>query len=351
MTVAPRPVGDDRGRRARTPADIPARGWEDVAVRVKQAVKEDHTMLAAAGVAFWAFLALIPALAAFASILGMITTPSTVTARADDLFGGLPTEARDLLTAQLETMAGSTSSSLTTGLIISLALALWSASGGMGALIEGINVAYDERDDRNFLAKKALAIALTLGAIVFMAATIVGLAALPAILDAIGLPGWLSTVLGAAFWPLVALGFLVGLSILYRYGPDRSSPAWSWVSRGAVVALLVWVLASVAFRIYTSNFGSYNESYGSLAAVVVLMLWLFLTAFAVLLGAHVNAESERQTSLDTTVGPPDPAGWRGATAADTLGWAPDTGDGDGAAGDGAADEPDRAVPADGRSHG
>ena len=316
--------GDGRGRTASSPSDIPARGWKDVAVRVKNEVKDDHIVLAGAGVAFFGFLALIPALAALVSILGLITSPDRAAARAEDLFGGLPQESQDLLSTQLESLSEQSSSSLTTALIVSIALALWSASGGIGHLIEGINMAYDEHDNRNFLVKKGLSLAFTLGAIIFVVAAAVGLAALPAILDSVNAPGWLSWVIEIAFWPVLAIGFVVGLSLLYRYGPDRSEPRWNWVTWGSGVALAVWIVASIGFRVYTSTFGSYNESYGSLAAVVILLLWLFITAFVILLGAEINAELEHQTTTDTTAGGDQPIGSRDAVVADTVGTTADS---------------------------
>ena len=313
-----------RGRDADKPSEIPPRGWKDIAVRVRSEIKEDHTSLAAAGVAFFGFLAVIPALAALVSVVGLLTDPEAVTRRADDLFGSLPAEARELLTSQLETLAGRTSSSLSLSLIVGIALSLWSASSGIAHLVEGVNVAYDERDERGFVKKKAVALAFTLGAIAFGVFTIVGLAALPSIVEALELPGWLGGLLQLAFWPVLVIGFVLGLAVLYRHGPDRDSPKWRWVSWGSVVAVAVWLVASVAFRIYAANFGSYDQSYGSLAAVVVLLLWLYITAFVVLLGAQINAEMEHQTASDTTRGPDKPLGQRGAVMADTVGKSSDS---------------------------
>jgi membrane protein len=319
---------DSHGRDAEQPSDIPAAGWKDVAVRVKNEMQDDHTVLAASGVAFWGFLSLIPALAAFVSILGLATSPADAAQRAEDLFGGLPSAAQDLLTEQLETIAGSASSSLTTGLVISVALALWSASAAIGHLVDAVNVAYDEHDDRNFFVKKGMALGFTLGAILFLAFAAAGLAALPSILDGLGLPSWLRTALQLAYWPVLAAGFVIGLAVLYRVGPDRSSPKWKWVSWGAVAALVLWIVASVVFRFYTANFASYNETYGSLAAVVVLMLWLFITALAVLVGAQINSEMEHQTVIDSTTEPDRPMGERDAVMADTVGPAADDSDDD-----------------------
>lgn len=309
----------ERGRSASSPSDIPAEGWKDVAVRVKDRITEDHTVLAAAGVAFFGFLALIPALAAVVSILGLITSPGQAASRAEDLFGGLPQESQDLLSKQLDSLSQQSGSSLTVALVVSIALSLWSAAGGMSHLIEGINVAYDEHDDRNFFVKRGLSLLLTIGAIAFVVVAALGLAALPSIVDSLDTPGPLSWTIELAFWPVLAIGFLIGLSILYRYGPDRSDPRWQWVTWGSGIAFVVWIVASIGLRIYTSNFGSYSESYGSLAAVVILLLWLFISSFVVLLGAHVNAELERQTVADTTEDGDQPIGARNAVVADTVG--------------------------------
>ncbi len=311
--------GRQRGRDATSPSDIPARGWKDVAVRVKDEIDENHTVLAAAGVAFFGFLAMIPALAALVSIAGLVTSPADASARIEDLLGGLPQEVKDLLASQLESLASSSSGSLTAGLIVSVALSLWSASGGMGHLVEGVNVAYDEHDDRGFVQKRGLALALTIGAILFVVAAVVGLAALPALLDATDLPAGARIALEIAFWPLLILGFAAGLTVLYHYGPDRDRPEWRWVTPGSLVAVAVWIVIAIAFRIYTATFGSYGGSFGSLSAIAVLLLFLFITSFAVLLGAHVNFDLERQTVHDTTAGRDQPLGTRDASAADEVG--------------------------------
>lgn len=194
-------------------------------------------------------------------------------------------------------------------------LALWSASSGTGHLISAVNAAYDEDDERGFIENRLLALAFTLGAIVFVVFALGGLAALPAILDAVGLPGWLQLV----YWPILLTGFMVGLAVLYRYAPDREEPEWRWVSWGAAIAVGLWLVASIGLRIYAANFGNFDESYGTLGAVVVLMLWLLITALAVLVGAEINAELEHQTAHDTTTGPDRPMGRRDAEMADTLG--------------------------------
>ena len=318
-TARTRAAQRGRGRNADRPTRIPARGWKDIALRVRSEIGDDHTALAAAGIAFFGFLAVIPGLAALVSIAGLVIPADEVTRRSQDLLGSLPSDARQLLTDQLETIAGRSTDTLSLSLALSVGLSLWSASSGMGHLIEGVNVAYDEQDERNWFVKKALALALTLGAVVFVVFAVIGLAALPAIVDRLGLPRWAGTLIQAAFWPVLVVGFVGGLAVIYRRGPHRADPRWRWVSVGSVVAIGLWLAASVAFRFYASNFASYDETYGSLAAVVVLMMWLYLTAFVVLLGAQINSEMEHQTARDSTDGPPEPLGRRGAVMADTVG--------------------------------
>jgi membrane protein len=308
-------TADDRGRTADDPTELGARGFKDVAIRVKDEVGEDHVMLSAAGVAFFGFLAIIPALAAVVSVLGLITSPEDAAERAEELFASLPQEARELLTAQLENLSGRADATLSLSLVVSLALALWSASSGMGHLISAVNAAYDETDRRNWFVRKAMALLFTVGAIAFVLFAIGGLAALPAILDAVGLPGWLQLV----YWPLLLAGFAIGLAVLYRYAPFRDEPEWRWVSWGSAIAVVLWLVAGIGFRIYAANFASYDESYGSLGAVVILLLWLQITAFVVLLGAEINAELEHQTTVDSTEGEDRPMGQRDAVMADTLG--------------------------------
>ena len=210
--------------------------------------------------------------------------------------------------SQLEGVTEASGTGLGIGLAVGVALALWSASAGIVNLIAALNRVYDENETRKFLKLRGTALALTLGGVVFVAAGILVITVLPE-----GGPASLVR------WPILAAGFIFGLGVLYRVAPDRQDAQWRWVTPGAVMATVLWVLVSVAFSIYTSNFGKYNETYGALGAIVVTMLWLQLTALAVLLGAELNAEMEHQTRKDTTTGPAKPMGERGATMADTVG--------------------------------
>ncbi|MBN2624478.1 MAG: YihY/virulence factor BrkB family protein [Acidimicrobiales bacterium] len=314
-----RDEGRNRGRGATTPLQVPPRGWKDVAVRVKEQFKLDAVPLLAAGVAFFALLALVPALVALVSVYGLVADPADIERNIDDALSAAPTEVRELVSSQLSSIVESEPSGLQLGVVVGLVVALWSASSGMKHLMGAINLAYDETEGRGFLRLRGMALALTVGAIVVAAVAVAGLLVLPNALDSSGAEGALRIVLLVVRWPLLAVVALAALAALYRWAPDREHARWQWVSVGALVATVVWLVASVAFSIYTANFGSYNETYGALGAVVVVMLWLFISAYAVIAGAEVNAELERQTARDTTTGSAQPLGERDAYAADTVG--------------------------------
>lgn len=308
---------DGRGRGADAPTRIPPEGWKDIAVRVKDQVKEDHISVLAAGVAFYLMLSLFPFAIAAVSIYGLVADPTSVTELVDQFRGAVPSSVANLIEEQLGGIAASSKGSLTFGLVASVLVALWSASKGARSLIEATNVAYDEGESRSFLKLRALAVAFTLAFLVVMVAAVAVIAVLPALFDHLGAVGrWTFAVLR---WPLLAAISIVGLAALYRFAPNRDDPRWRWVSLGALVGTVLWLAGSALFALYANRFGSFNETYGSLSAVVVLLLWLFLTAYAILLGAEINAETERQTARDSTQGPERPMGERGAYAADTLG--------------------------------
>lgn len=310
--------GEARGRSAGRPSEIPRRGWRDILVRVKDEIAADNIAMAAAGVAFYALLALFPALAAAISIYGLIADPAEVQRQIKAASAILPQEVQGLLHEQLTRIAGQSSGTLGFGLAFGLALALWSAAAGVKALITALNMAYDEEEKRRFIVLNAVALALTLGAILFGLLALTLVVALPAVIGLLGLPGTLETLVRLLRWPLLAAAILLALAVLYRFGPSRDRPRWRWVSWGAAAATLLWIVASILFSWYVANFGSYNETYGSLGAVVILLMWFYLSAFVVLMGAELNAEMEHQTARDTTEGEPEPMGRRGAQMADRV---------------------------------
>lgn len=308
-----------RGRKAESPTDIPAKGWKDIALRVKSELAEDHVGLIAAGVAFYALLAIFPALTALMALSGLVLEPSEVTAQLDQLTDVMPQEAEQIILDQAVAVAGSREGGLGLAFIVGLLLAIYSASKGMGSLMEGLNVAYDEEETRGFISKTLWTLGLTVFLILGLVLGLLATLALPAVLNLIALPDWLETGMGLARWMILALMTVFGLAVIYRYGPSRDDAEWKWLSPGAVAACLIWVIASVGFSIYVSNFGSYNETFGSMAGVIILLMWLWISAFIILMGAELNAEIEAQTAHDTTVGPDEPMGERDAEKADRLG--------------------------------
>ena len=206
--------------------------------------------------------------------------------------------------------------------MLSLLAVLWSVSSGVQGLVKALNVVYDERESRGFVKLRGLSLLLTLGAIVVAVVALVLIAVFPGVVDNLGLGQAGKLAASVVRWVVLALLVLVALAVVYRFAPDRANPRWRWVSGGAVVALVLWLLGSIGFSWYVDNFGKYNQTYGALAAVIILLLWLFLSSFAVLLGAELDAETERQTARDTTTGPERPLGQRDAEVADTLGESP-----------------------------
>ncbi len=306
------------GSHAEKPTEIPRRGWFQVVRRAWKEAKSDQVPLLAAGVAFYSFLALFPAMIAAVMLYGLLRDPDDVRRQVASLSDTLPSDAASLLTGQLEAITTTSSGGLGLGLVISLVLALWSASGGVGNVMTAVNLAYDEEETRGFVKRRALALGLTLAAIVFVVVAVSLVAVAPAVLDNVIGDGPARWGLEAARWLGLLVAMAVALAVLYKVAPDRDAPRFRWVSIGSVVATVIWLLASLGFSLYVDNFGSYNKTYGALAGVVVLLLWLWLTMYVVLLGAEINAEAEQQTAEDTTVGPEEPLGQRGAVKADSL---------------------------------
>jgi membrane protein len=306
------------GGAADRPGEIPSRGLLQVATRVKDEAKADNISLLSGGVAFFAVLAVVPLLVAVLAIWGIFASPSDATRLIRDIASGLPNSAQRLVTQQLRSIANRSNSGLGLTAIISLVVACWSASSGTKHLIEAVNVAYDEEEGRGFVKVRALALGLTFGAILFLLVAIALIAVVPSALSDAGVPDAVRVAIEIAIWPVLALMMVFGLAVLYRLAPDRDDPKWRWASWGAVIATALWLVGSAAFALYASNFGSYDETYGSLGGVVVLLLWLYITALVVVLGAEINAALETQTARDSTTGPEQPLGRRGAEAADSV---------------------------------
>ncbi|PWC37480.1 YihY/virulence factor BrkB family protein [Azospirillum sp. TSO35-2] len=318
-----RPANDGRGRSADTPSDIPKSGWKDILLRVWDEQSKDNVSMLAAGVAYYALLAIFPAVAALVSIYGLVADPVMIENQISQLSALLPPEALSIVSDQARKVATTPSQGLGFGLLFGLLLTLWSASRGTNSLVSALNIAYGEKETRGIVKLAALSMGLTVAGLLFVIVAMVMIVAVPAAINIVGLKdtpiGWIASL---ARWPILAVAIVVALAVLYRYAPDRREPQWRWVSWGSATATVVWLLGSAGFSVYVSHFGSYNETYGSVGAVVILLLWFNLTSYVVLLGAELNAEIEHQTARDTTDrdGRPErPMGRRDAYVADTLG--------------------------------
>ena len=226
---------------------------------------------------------------------------------------------QELLSQQLHSLVEASSGALGIAAVVGLLLALWSASRGMSGLITAINIAYEEKERRSLVKFNLIAIGLTIGLVIGGIVTIALVAVLPAAVQLLAIGPATKWLLLLVQWPLLIVLALVGLALLYRFGPDRDKPQWRWVTPGAIAATASWIVASIGFTVYVANFNSYDKTYGSLGGVVILLTWLYLSTLSVLFGAVINAQSERQTRKDSTEGAPQAMGRRGAHAADTLG--------------------------------
>lgn len=309
----------ERGRLAPTPSRIPLRDWTTIAWRVYAESSRDNLSMIAAGVAFYGFLAMFPALASVVSLYGLLVEPQTVAMQLEEMAGLLPPEARTIVSQQLTQLTGASGGALSFGFAFGVGLTLWAASKGTRALISAMNIAYDEEEKRGFLRLNAMALGLTLAMLLFVIVALALIAAVPAAVALLPLPDGLAWSLRLLRWPILFGAVVAALAVLYRYAPSRDAPQWKWASPGALVATALWLLGSIAFSVYVTSFGDYNKTYGTLAAVAVLLLWFYISSYAVLLGGEINAETERQTRQDTTRGEQQPMGKRGAYSADTLG--------------------------------
>ena len=309
---------NNRGREATKPHQIPIAGWKDIGKRVFAQMKLDHVQIVAAGVAFYFFLALFPTIVAAISIYSLVLEPSQIQEQFDNLSLMLPQQAFGMISEILTPVLEQSNSELGWGLVISILISLWSANKGTSALFEGINIAYDENDDRGIIKKNLLTLLFTLAAVVIGFLSLLIVIFFPLLIGKVGLPIQIENILDWSRWIVLAIVLVLSLSMIYKIAPNRNNPQFGWVSWGAIFGTVVWILGSILFSWYVQNFGSYDDLYGSFAAVVILMLWLFLTAFIVLIGAEINSEMEHQTRYDTTIGKDMPLGKRNAYHADHV---------------------------------
>ncbi|TXM96996.1 YihY/virulence factor BrkB family protein [Methylobacterium sp. WL64] len=308
----------DRGRGASHPAEIPAKGWKDIALRTYRDIGENRLSLIAAGVTFFTLLAIFPAVAALVSCYGLVADASTINDQLASLQGVLPQGALEIIGDQVKRLNEKGNTALGLSLVVSIVLSVWSANGGVKHVFDALNIVYNKREKRNFVLLNVVSLGFTAGALAFLILALAAVVVLPVVLTYVGLgtDAWWLTLLR---WPALLVAVLLGLALLYRYGPSRDAPRWRWVTPGGAAAALLWLVASLLFSWYVAHFGSYNKTYGSLGAAIGFMTWIWISTMIVLAGAQLNAEMEHQTAEDTTVGEPQPLGTRRAQMADSVG--------------------------------
>lgn len=309
----------DRGRNAETPKEIPAKGWKDTLMRVKKEVSDDKVSMLAASMSYYALLACVPALTSMVLLYAWFSNPAEISRHIAEISRFLPSEAEEILRGQLTALSSKAPSTLGLSAIGSLLFSLWSASKGSTSVIEAMNIIYGEKECRGFFKRTAMALGFTLLGTVLSLVAIVVVVAMPAITAAFNFGPMFETLGNIAGWFTLLLIFSFYLSCVYRFGPCRQKAKWKWVSRGSIIASILWALTSLLFSWYAASFGDFNKTYGSLGAVVVLMTWFWLSGYIILLGGEINSELEHQTKKDTTTGQSKPMGTRGARMADTIG--------------------------------
>ncbi|HKJ79831.1 MAG TPA: YihY/virulence factor BrkB family protein [Prolixibacteraceae bacterium] len=302
----------------KNPAQFKGKAWIEIFKRVATQIKKDNVQIVAAGVAFYFFLALFPAIAAIFSIYGLVVEPAQVSEQMSQIATFLPDQASGLISNILEKTAGKSQETLGWSLVLSILLSLWSSKKAISAVFEGVNIAYNESDDRGFIKKTAITLLFTIGGIILGILSIAFVLGFPAVVDKLNLPMVLEMVFAILRWVILAAIIMFSLALIYKIAPDRDNPKFRWVTWGTVLATVFWLGGSLLFTFYVNNFGNYDKTYGSIAAVIILLLWFFLTGFIILIGAEINSEMEHQTRADTTVGDPEPLGERGAFYADRV---------------------------------
>lgn len=313
-----RSIQPGRGRMATSPLGIPLSGWKDIAYRLFVGFGQNRILLTSAGVNYFLLMALVPSLSLFVSLYGLLNDPAGVLEQLDLLEGLVPPGGLDIIRDQLLRLTSQDAGALGLTLFLSLGVAFWSASAGVKALFEAMNVVYGESEKRNFFQVTALALVFILGGLVMVVLMLAVVVVLPVVLRLFSLSrhDWL-VQLGAYGVMLACL--LAALAAIYRWGPSRQEARWRWISVGSCAAALSIVVMSAGFSWYAANFSNYNATYGSLGALIGLLTWMWLSVTIVILGGALNSEIEHQTTVDSTTGDPAPMGDRGAYVADTVG--------------------------------
>ena len=279
-----------RGRHAEMPWQIPWKGWKDILWRTYQQIGEDRLLAVAAGVVFYGLLAIFPALTAVVSLYGLFASPAAIGDHLSLAAGILPQGAVDILREQISHLTSGSGTKLGFGFVIGLAVALWSANAGMKAIMDALNVVYEEKEKRRFIKLTLISLAFTLAAIGSVLLALGAVVVLPIALNYVGLPEVTDLLMRLARWPVLLILIIIGLAVLYRYGPSRREARWQWISVGSVFAAVAWLVSSALLSWYLASFADYNATYGSLGAGIGMMTWMWISSMVILFGAQLNSE-------------------------------------------------------------
>jgi membrane protein len=307
-----------QGGCAGNPLRIPWAGWKDILWRSHQGINDDRLLATAGGVVYFGLLAIFPAITALVSCYGLFANPSTIATNLQTLAMMLPEGSFQIIQDQVGRVVAKGNTELGATFLFSLLLAIWSANAGVKSIIDALNVAYEEREKRSFIRLNLVSLGFTSGGLLALLLMLAAVVAFPLAFDHLGLGPASRIVAVLARWPLLLLVLIAALAVLYRFGPSREAPRWQWLSVGAAVAALLWIAGSALLSLYLSHFADYSATYGALGAAIGLMMWMWMSAIVVLLGAELNAEIERWTARDITSRRPEPLGTRGAFPVDTA---------------------------------
>lgn len=275
------------------PTKISSSGWKTILLSVKDEIGDNNVSIVSAGVAFFAFLAVFPAIGALVSIYGLAMDPQSIQQQLENISSVMPEQALEIIETQLESLVSTSGTALGWSMALGILLSIWSANKGTKSLFTGVDIAYDTKNDRGFLKQNAMTLFFTFIAIILVIISMAVIVVFPAIVGYLGLPSGVENLIGYGRWVILAGIVIFFLASIYRYAPAKVTSKYKWVMPGALLATVLWLIASWGFSFYVKNFGSYGEVYGSISAVVVLLLWLFLTSFIILLGAELNSEIEK----------------------------------------------------------
>lgn len=309
-----------RGRAARHPGHIPPLGWRDILWRTWREVGVDRLPAVAGGVTFYTLLALIPAIGAFVSLYGLFADVRTVEQQLREMAGVFPPSVVKIVGEQMLRLSSQEHAKLGTAFVVSLLLSIWSANASMRNLFEGLNIAYDEIEKRHIVRRTLLSYGFTFCALVYAAAVSGVLIVTPWLLEAARLSA-LEAIWAPIRWLIVMAMTAVAFAALYRFAPSRAQARWRWVWIGAATASAGWLIGSLGFSTYVNQVAHFDATYGPLGAIIAFMIWVWFSIMTILIGAELNAEIEHQTAVDSTTGPEQPMGARGAAMADTVGLA------------------------------